>query len=83
MSGLTKRVIDEFNKSFYPQEINTAEVAVSRFLAGDTVEFLAQDYKKSEKDIYRAIRFFFLMARGNKPIKAVYDDYQAQRFGEV
>ena len=80
MRELTKTVIDDFNASFFPTEIMVAEVAVSRFLAGDTVGFLAEDYKKLESDIYAAIRFFFLMAKGNKSIKAVYDDYQERRW---
>lgn len=80
MRRLTKTVIDEFNESFYPQEIMVAEVAVSRFLGGDKAWFIAADYKKQTLDIHRAIRFFFLMAKGNKSIKAVYDDYQSRRF---
>lgn len=80
MRDLTKRIIAEFNESFYPQEISMAEVAVSRFVAGDGVEFLAEDYKKSAKDIHRAIRFFLLMARGNKTIRKVYDEHQESRW---
>jgi hypothetical protein len=81
MRQLTKQILRSFDDHFLPQEIGVAEVIASRFIAGESISYIAADYDKSRQAIIAAIRFFYLKARGNKTVMKVCDDYYKRKLG--
>jgi hypothetical protein len=78
----TRKIIQALSESFVlPQEISVAEAMTSRFVAGERPVDIAHDYKDHVlEDVHDAIRFFILYARGNRSVRAFYDENQAKRF---
>ena len=77
----TKRVLRAFDEYFSPTEISVAEMMASRFIAGEDIRYIAADYGKPESAVIAALRFFFLHAKRNQTVKAVYGNYRIRKVG--
>ena len=58
-----------------------AQNMAGAFVAGESPHDIADDFGKSEQDVYNAIRFFMLKSRGNKTINDLYQRYQIEKVG--